>query len=146
LQLAVFRLWCSCFSVNHRRRQTYETGASALGNLAADPSNQDAIAAAGAIPALVQLLGSTNSAGVRTVAARALCNLASDHAQNSAVISDAGGIPALLQLLGPNMPADAQEAATSAVGNLVANLGARNSAAGMDAAGAIPALVQLLGV
>ncbi|KAG1676481.1 hypothetical protein FOA52_002301 [Chlamydomonas sp. UWO 241] len=105
---------------------------------------QDAIAAAGAIPALVQLLGPDSTAGVQASATLALCLLATDHAQNQAAIgSAAGAIPALVKLLAPNMPAEVRRHALLALCNLAANH-AQNQAV-MAAAGAIPILVQLLG-
>ncbi|KAG1670664.1 hypothetical protein FOA52_010939 [Chlamydomonas sp. UWO 241] len=72
---------------------------------------RDAITAAGAIPALVQLLGPDCSSDVQAAAARVLHNLAGDHAQNQSAISAAGAIPALVQMLGPDCSAEVQEEA-----------------------------------
>ncbi|KAG1656433.1 hypothetical protein FOA52_006975 [Chlamydomonas sp. UWO 241] len=82
---------------------------------------QTAIAAAGAIPALVQLLGPVSSADVQTAAAGALGHLAAGHAQNQAAISAAGAIPALVALLKVgdfNHPQDVHRAAGAALRKL----------------------------
>ncbi|KAG1673876.1 hypothetical protein FOA52_012901 [Chlamydomonas sp. UWO 241] len=104
---------------------------------------QTAIAAAGAGPVLVELLGPGSSSGVQMDAAWAVHSLAEGHAANQAAIA-AGAIPALVQLLvGPATPANVRTAAAGALGGL-AKGNAENQAA-VTAAGAIPALVQLLG-
>ncbi|KAG1652763.1 hypothetical protein FOA52_005957 [Chlamydomonas sp. UWO 241] len=64
---------------------------------------QTAIVAAGAIPALVQLVGSASPEDVQAAAAWALGNLALNHAQNQAAI--AGAILTLVKLLGPDSTA-----------------------------------------
>jgi hypothetical protein len=101
-----------------------------------------AIAAAGAIPALVQLLAS-DSPGVQMTAASALCILACGHAQSQAAIALAGAIPAFVQLLRPGPEGDLQRAAASALSSLAAEHTANQAA--FAAAGAIPLLVQLQG-
>ncbi|KAG1656437.1 hypothetical protein FOA52_006979 [Chlamydomonas sp. UWO 241] len=122
-----------------------EAAAGALGSLAyKHHHNKDVIAAAGAIPALVQLLGSA-SARVRTEAAHALGILADNHVQNQACISAAGAIPVLVQLLlEPESKSfeDPQMAAARALGCL-AKEDPPNQAA-IAASGAIEALVWLL--
>ncbi|KAG1666567.1 hypothetical protein FOA52_000534 [Chlamydomonas sp. UWO 241] len=80
-------------------------------------SRQDAIAAAGAIPCLVQLLGPGSSADVHETSADALAALAENDHIHSA-ISAAGAIPALVKLLGPESSADVQIAAAGALYNL----------------------------
>ncbi|KAG1654773.1 hypothetical protein FOA52_008347 [Chlamydomonas sp. UWO 241] len=65
-----------------------------------DDQNQVAIAAAGAIPPLVQLLGQHSTADVQKAAAGALGQLAADYRENTAAIVAAGAIPALMQLRG----------------------------------------------
>jgi hypothetical protein len=80
---------------------------------------QTAIAAACAVPALVQLLlDPDSSSGIKTEAAGALGSLAKEHSQNAAAITAAGGIPALERLRGHEFPADVQAAAASALRNL----------------------------
>ncbi|KAG1662173.1 hypothetical protein FOA52_006393 [Chlamydomonas sp. UWO 241] len=104
---------------------------------------QTYIAAAGAIPALVQqLLGSSEVA--QEAAARALHNLAKGHAQNQAAVIAAGGIPALVKLLGAaGFSAGVQAAAAGALGSLAADR-AQNQA-DITAADVIPALTRLQG-
>ncbi|KAG1654775.1 hypothetical protein FOA52_008349 [Chlamydomonas sp. UWO 241] len=65
-----------------------------------DDQNQVAIAAAGTIPPLVQLLGQHSTADVQKAAAGALGQLAADDRENTAAIVAAGAIPALMQLRG----------------------------------------------
>ncbi|KAG1663537.1 hypothetical protein FOA52_003165 [Chlamydomonas sp. UWO 241] len=70
-----------------------DAAASALGHLADGyAQNQTAIAAAGAIPALVQLLQDTDTFYGAT---EALVGLAEGHAENQTAIAAAGAIPAL---------------------------------------------------
>jgi hypothetical protein len=72
-----------------------EGAAAALSNLARDNAeNQTTIANAGAIPPLIQLLGSGSAGPLRLNAARTLCNLTRVTA-NAVRVADAGGIPAL---------------------------------------------------
>ncbi|KAG1670666.1 hypothetical protein FOA52_010941 [Chlamydomonas sp. UWO 241] len=104
---------------------------------------RDAITAAGAILAQVQLLGPDCSTDVQAAAARVLHKLADDHAQNQPAISAAGAIPALVQMLGPDCSAEVQEEAASALATL-AEEHTHNQAA-ITSAGAISTLVRLLG-
>ena len=72
--------------------------AGALWNLALNNDNKDKIAAAGAIPPLVALLGPQSSSGVQQHAAGALWNLALNN-DNKVKIRFAGGVAALTQLM-----------------------------------------------
>jgi HEAT repeat protein len=103
-----------------------------------------AIAAAGAIPALVHLLAS-DSPEVRAYVAQALGSLARGHPQSQAAIAAAGAIPGLVQLLRPASTTDplVQRAAAGALGDLAAEHTPNQSA--IAAAGAVPLLVQLQG-
>ncbi|KAG1663536.1 hypothetical protein FOA52_003164 [Chlamydomonas sp. UWO 241] len=115
-----------------------EHAAKDLMSMAHD-DNVAALAAEGAIPALVRLLGPRSSPEVQAAAALALGNLASDDAGNRAIIAAAGAIPALVQLL--------QDTGTSAgAAEALACLadGHAQNQADIAAAGAIPALVKLL--
>jgi hypothetical protein len=103
---------------------------------------KDAIAAAGTIPALVQLLAS-DSPAVRRQAAWALSHLARGHAQSQAANAASGAIPALVQLLRPQSGAGVQEESANALRDLAA--GNTPNKAAIAAAGAIPLLVQLQG-
>ncbi|KAG1660175.1 hypothetical protein FOA52_005275 [Chlamydomonas sp. UWO 241] len=104
---------------------------------------QDAIAAAGAIPALVHLLLEPESlADVLREAAGALADMAAGHAQNRATITAAGAIPLLVQLLGPESSAGVQQEAARALFDLAARH-AQNQGTINDA-GAVPALLKLL--
>ncbi|KAG1653692.1 hypothetical protein FOA52_006415 [Chlamydomonas sp. UWO 241] len=89
---------------------------------------RNAVAAAGAIPALVRLLDPKSTAYVQTAAARALGKLAFNHTLNRAIISAAGAIPTLVQLLGPELSADVQYTAAGALRDLSAGH-AQNQAA-----------------
>lgn len=113
------------------------SAASALGNLAWEAGHKAAIADAGGIGPLVQLV---DGAGGGTAAA-ALCNLACQDGANSARIVEAGGIPALVKLLTDGAPA-ARTRAAGALENL-AHESMHNSAAIAEAGGIVP-LVQLL--
>ncbi|KAG1676765.1 hypothetical protein FOA52_005054 [Chlamydomonas sp. UWO 241] len=106
------------------------------------PEAQDAIATAGAIPALAQLLGRKSPEDVQEAAARALANLSCSHAANKAAIA-AVAVPALVQLLGPESREDVQEAAAAALANMAGG-NASQVQATIAAAGALPALVRLL--
>ena len=100
--------------------------AGALCNLAHENAvNQQAIAAAGAIPQLVALLGSSNI--VRVEAAKALRNLACNHPANKQAIAAAGAIPLLVAALGGGST-KLEGAAAAALRNL-----ARNNAANQEA-------------
>ncbi|KAG1656410.1 hypothetical protein FOA52_009388 [Chlamydomonas sp. UWO 241] len=90
--------------------------AGALWFLSDSAENQAAITAAGAIPALVELLGADLWDDVQEKAARALCNLACDHALNQATIVAAGAVQPLVQLLKSDKSSEVlQEAAADAL-------------------------------
>ncbi|KAG1666984.1 hypothetical protein FOA52_004267 [Chlamydomonas sp. UWO 241] len=99
------------------------------------------IAAAGAIPPLVQLLGSGYLAVVQQMAAQALWNLTLND-DNKVTIAGSGAIPPLVQLLGSRSPAKVQHRAALALSSLAR---IANNAVTIAAAGAIPPLAQLLG-
>ncbi|KAG1674399.1 hypothetical protein FOA52_012926 [Chlamydomonas sp. UWO 241] len=99
------------------------------------------IAAAGAIPRLVQLLGPHSTATVQRAAASALCSLAYGHTENQSAI--AGAIPRLVQLLGCGSAENVQVASAQALANLAAWHAVNQSK--IVASGAVPTLVQLLG-
>ncbi|KAG1664972.1 hypothetical protein FOA52_001984 [Chlamydomonas sp. UWO 241] len=80
-----------------------QKAAHALSNLAAKDDNKVTIAAAGAIPPLVQLLRLGSAAEVQQHAAGALINLALN-ADNKVTIAAAGAIPLLVQLLRLALP------------------------------------------
>ncbi|KAG1658042.1 hypothetical protein FOA52_014354 [Chlamydomonas sp. UWO 241] len=103
---------------------------------------QTAIAAAGAIPALAQLLGTGYPAQVQEAAVGALNDLARNHAENQAVI--AGAAPALVQLLGPESSAGVKQAAADVLLSLSRNHDSQTQAI-LVTAGMIPAVVKLLG-
>ena len=121
-----------------------------LAILATDNSaNKVSIARAGAIPPLVQLLGSGSSSSepARLYAAHTLRNLAADNGTNSVSIAGAGAIPLLVQLLGSSSNEAVREAAVCALGTLANNTEA-NRISILDSiarARTIPALVYLLG-
>jgi hypothetical protein len=96
-----------------------------------------AIAAAGAIPKLAQLLGPGSSADLQANAAGALSNLGR-HAGNADAVKASGIIPRLVQLLGRGSHKVQEEAAAGTLCNL-----SQENAATIAAAGAIPALVKL---
>ncbi|KAG1680185.1 hypothetical protein FOA52_000298 [Chlamydomonas sp. UWO 241] len=99
---------------------------------------------AGAIPAVVRLLGPESTADMQSAAANVLQILASGHGdQVQTAIAVAGAIPDLVWLLEPRSCADVQEAAARALSELAFSH-TQNQAA-IAAAGAIPALVRLLG-
>jgi hypothetical protein len=104
-----------------------------------DVQQRTAIAAAGAIPPLVQLLlgSAPRQGGVHATAASALTILARNHVPNQAAITAAGAIPLLVQLLGQHSsPITVQAAA-----NTLAELALSHA---QQAADAITPLVQLL--
>ena len=92
--------------------------AGALRSIAYDADNKVKVAAAGAIPILVRLLGSS-SAAVQEVAADTLWILAYN-ADNKNKVATAGAIPPLVQLLGSSS-AVVQKAATRALWNIACN-------------------------
>ncbi|CAE7246864.1 VAC8 [Symbiodinium sp. CCMP2592] len=109
-----------------------------LRDLAADDDNRVFIAAAGGIPALVDLLTSSTPDAQRH-AASALWNLAVDD-DNKISIAEAGAIPPLVALL-THGTMNAQKNATGALSELVVEADNKSSIA---VAGAIPPLVELL--
>ncbi|KAG1666574.1 hypothetical protein FOA52_000541 [Chlamydomonas sp. UWO 241] len=118
--------------------------AHALAALAENDHIHSAISAAGAIPALVKLLGPESSADVQIAAAGALHNLADNlDAQHHSAITAAGAILALVRLLGPDVLAHVQEAVVDALCHLAFNHAQNQDV--IATAGAIPVLVKLLG-
>jgi hypothetical protein len=99
-----------------------------------------AIAAAGAIPQLVRLLGTGSTAAVQLSAAASLLKLA-EVAEHAAIIAAAGAVPPFVQLLGPGSNPSVQ---LNAAGTLAALAASAETAAAIVAAGAIPPLLQML--
>ncbi|KAG1667949.1 hypothetical protein FOA52_008321 [Chlamydomonas sp. UWO 241] len=133
-----------------------QNATGALGILSEDSENAATIAAAGAIPLLVRLLGAGSPAAVQQGAAGALRTL-SKHTENVATIAAAGAIPLLVQLLGTGSEAGAQQSAAGVLSRIVLVEGsapiargvyipsaATENVATIVAAGAVPLLVQLL--
>lgn len=87
-----------------------EAAARAIAGAACKPANRQAIAEAGAIPPLVELLGS-GSTGAREAAAEALANLASQTPSNAQAMVEGGSIPALIDLLSSGSAGSKAEAA-----------------------------------
>jgi hypothetical protein len=112
-----------------------------------DDTTLRAIAAAGAIPPLVHLLGPSSAAGAQAEAAYALKFLnfsAADKTALAAACVGAGAVFPLVQLLASDMLADiVKEAASVALLSLIVG-GNSETATTIVAAGAIPALVELL--
>ncbi|KAG1675581.1 hypothetical protein FOA52_014169 [Chlamydomonas sp. UWO 241] len=108
--------------------------------LSENADNVATIAAAGAIPSLVQLLKATSAAEVQLSAAGALHNLA-QNADNQVMIAAAGSIPPLVQLLGTISPSGVQRNAAATL--MILSADADNQVT-IAAAGAIPPLVLLL--
>ncbi|KAI3432711.1 hypothetical protein D9Q98_004254 [Chlorella vulgaris] len=126
-----------------RDRNVFTQSAAArdLRDLASDPSQRQRIAAAGAIPALVELLASS-CAAVQEAAAEALERLAADACQQIAIAA-AGAIPALLQLLEGSSSWTVHSTAAAVL--LLSRLCSNNKSNQQAAAGATPALVRLAG-
>ncbi|KAG1673639.1 hypothetical protein FOA52_013303 [Chlamydomonas sp. UWO 241] len=80
----------------------------ALWGIALHPENIGIIAAAGAIPSLVQLLASGSPPDVLKCAFGLLQKLSSANAEIAAAIAAAGAIPPLVQLLGPSSAPEVQ--------------------------------------
>lgn len=116
--------------------------AGALGNLAADPTNQKLIVAQGGLPPLVKLIqpGSRTSASAKAYAAGALWNLAFRNADNKVSVASAGAIPPLVSLLQNGSP-EAKSNSAAALWNLAVNL---NNQVEIGNAGAVPHLAALL--
>ena len=106
-----------------------------------NPDILAALAAAGAIPALVRLLGPGSPAEVQSNAARVLVKLAED-ADSMVTIAAAGAIPPLVQLLRPGSSAEVQEMAAGAL-RVLSNSNAENRAA-ITAASVIMNMEQLM--
>jgi hypothetical protein len=124
-----------------QQRHALETIASLCINPTGDGihDTRAAVATAGAIVPLIQLLGAGYPADVQGRAAWALTGLAR---YDAAIVAAAGAIPPLVQLLGAGSSADVQEGAADALWNLALN---NDNKVSIAAAGAIPKLVQLLG-
>eukprot|EP00887_Chlorella_sp_A99_P006091 scaffold22.g6091.t1 len=105
------------------------------------PGDAEAGAAAGAIPALVLLLGATAEA-TQEDAAGVLVRLCFHSSANCEAIAASGALPPLVRLLDASAEAT-QEAAARALAHLCCGSPASQDA--IAAAGAIPALVRLLG-
>ena len=86
----------------------------ALWNLACYDGNRAKIAAAGAIPPLVAMLGPKSSSKVQEVAAGALWNLAYN-IDNKVKIRYAGGVDALTRLMQSTTNEDVKDMAESAL-------------------------------
>ncbi len=82
-----------------------EQACGALKNLAVNPDNQVAVAAAGGIVAIVAAMQAhKGSAGVQEMAGRALRNLAANNDNNEDAISVAGGIEVLATSMKTHRP------------------------------------------
>ena len=103
-------------------------------------TNKAAIAEAGGIPPLVELL-CDRSAEAKRWAARALGNLSRNNDANAVLIAAAGGIPPLVDLL-RDESANAELVAASALWNLPSN-NASNNAVAVAAAVGLEALIEL---
>jgi hypothetical protein len=103
--------------------------------------NVATIAAAGAIPLLVQLLKPGSPADVQEKASGTLAKIADTNDEYVVTIASAGAIPHLVQLMAPSSPVLLQVTAVSAIRALARHAG---NAASFAAAGAIPLLVQFL--
>ena len=111
-----------------------------LGTIAWSTLNQAAIAEAGGIPPLVELLRDGNAEG-KLQAAWALAKLALDNAANRVLIAEAGGIAPLVELL-----RDDRERAKVSAAWVLYHVACNNNAnqGAIAAAGGILPLVQLL--
>ncbi|KAL4856325.1 Importin subunit alpha-3 [Chlorella vulgaris] len=115
--------------------------AESLRDLAHDPSKRQRMAAAKAVPALVEVLASANiSPQVQAASAEALEGLMADTGQHQAI---AAAIPALVRLLERSYGWGMHPAAAAAM--LLSRLCCSNRTNQRAAADSIPALVQLLG-
>jgi hypothetical protein len=111
-------------------------------NLAANTEIAAQVAAAGAIPRLVQLLhpGDGPPAMMQGLAAHTLGCVAVN-AADAITNAAAGAIPLLVHLLKPGSPADVQWSAAGSLADLAAN---SENAVTIATAGAIPPLAQML--
>lgn len=122
-----------------------EAAAAALGILCADgEAAQSTLLRAGAVPALVRLLGSDASVPTHA-AASALRNLAANHNQAQLAIAQAGAIAPLIHLLA-HSDRGVQAQAASALGNLAGDSSQNHFAKQVTIAqaGALSPLVRLL--
>ena len=101
------------------------------------PANQSAIADAGGIKLLVELLQSDSPERTKKAAASALWSLSSKHAKNQTAIAKAGGLSPLVALLGVGNAETQHEAAGALAAIALDNLSNENAIATM--------LVELLG-
>ena len=123
---------------NFAATEAQEKAASELKDLARDDDNKIAIANAGAIPLLVQLLRDGTPLA-REVAAGALHRMAGND-DNKIAIATAGAIPPLVQLLRDGTPL-AREVAAGALHRMAGN---DDNKIAIAKAGAIPLLVRLV--
>jgi vacuolar protein 8 len=114
--------------------------AGLLAELARDPQERMNIAAAGAIPLLVQLLKQCSSSATRHQLVLALWRLATDNTEYQKTIAAAEAIPHIVPILMDDGDA-IKEVAAGLLAELTRGSEERKSVA---AAGAIPLLVQLL--
>ena len=113
--------------------------AGALCNLAVNDANKAAIASAGGIAPLIELVrGGTD--GAKESAARALAELAREHADNCAAIALAGGIVPLVELVRSGTDGAKRKAARAL--QYLASDDAANRAAVVKAGG-LPLLIEL---
>ena len=122
---------------NFAAGEAREKAAEALRNLATNADNEIAIAQAGAIFSLVELLSCGTPVGQENAAA-ALGNLTND--DNQIAIAKAGAIPPLVELLSRGTPVG-QEKTAGALWGLAVN---SDNKIAIAKAGAIPPLVELL--
>ncbi|KAL4439178.1 hypothetical protein ABPG77_004080 [Micractinium sp. CCAP 211/92] len=122
-----------------------EAAASALGNLAANSSEAQAlIASAGAIPLLVGVLRSGTPAA-KQHATRAIRNLAGRDTSNKLRTAEAGGIPLLVAMMagcGVNDSDASRQAAASALSNIACNC--EQTQKQIVAEGALPVVCDML--
>ena len=137
------------------KADSYENPTKALWHLAATEDNQAAIAKAGGIAPLVELLTS-ESAVSQQYAAAALHSLARDHTENQIALAKAGAIPLLVDILGSDSAATQEHAVgtllylashdvdsrNAVVKRLVGVLDLRNALSQMNAAEALAVLAS----
>jgi vacuolar protein 8 len=125
--------------LSYRSEAVRVAATSTLRNLALnDVDNTIAIATAGAIPLLVQLLVEGAEDG-KVLAAGVLCDIAGDVAENKRTITAA--VPPLIQLLMEGSE-KAKQTTAAALHNLAVD--DMDSSAAIAAAGVVPVLVQML--
>jgi hypothetical protein len=112
-----------------------------LARPAPNVGNREAIAEAGAIPHLVQMVADEHSsARAQLNAAAALWNIC-QHVPSKALAINAGAIPALVQMLGSSRDVALRTAILGGLGNMSKVDKARSEVA---AAGGIPLLLDIL--